>query len=130
MRETARARAEMEVAAAPACVRIKDASLQLAVGPRVASARCGKDCPLFLSQRMRRMLASILNVPMSEPVCSSVFSFVLCQHQRLDGVMQHFLQAGEKEFDSSAVEESAIMPKSSSGIWAVPRRASPKSLQR
>ncbi|CAE7359206.1 unnamed protein product [Symbiodinium microadriaticum] len=52
MRETARARAEMEV-----------------------------DCPLFLSQRMRRMLASILNVPMSEP-------------------------AGEKEFDSSAVEES------------------------
>eukprot|EP00439_Symbiodinium_sp_Y106_P057699 s6229_g8.t1 len=59
MRETARARAEMEV-----------------------------DCPLFLSQRMRRMLASILNVPISEP-------------------------AGEKEFDSSAVEDSAIMPKSS-----------------
>ena len=27
--------------------------------------------------------------------------------------MQRFFQAGEKEFDSSAVEDSAIMPKSS-----------------
>ncbi|CAE7530850.1 unnamed protein product [Symbiodinium natans] len=51
MRETARARAEMEV-----------------------------DCPIFLSQRMRRMLASILKSPLSEPAVG--------------------------EFDSSALEES------------------------